>query len=281
MFRRSAIAAVLALGLTLTGSGLTADAVAAPPTSMAALGDSITRAYNTGPSSYQDYPASSWSTGTTLAVSSHLLRFGASAPTAFNDAVSGAKMVDLLAQANVAASQKPAYVTILMGGNDICTRTESEMTDPALFETQFRAALTALKTGSPTSKVFVASIPNVTNLWTALKGNGSARFIWAIFGICQSLLARPTSIAAADNLRRDNVAKRNVALNAKLSSVCGEAAFQGFCLYDGGAVFGTVFTPADVSTRDYFHPSVNGQKRLSCVTWNASYWAPFPKQTDC
>ena len=276
MFRRSAIAAILAIGLTVTGSGFIAEAAVAPPTPMAALGDSITRAYNTGPSAYQDYPASSWSTGTTFTVNSHLLRFGAPAPTAFNDAVSGAKMVDLLAQANVAAGQKPAYVTILMGGNDICTRTEADMTAPATFETQFRSALAALTAGSASPKIFVASIPNVTNLWTVLKDNGSARFIWSIFGICQSLLARPTSMLAADVQRRANVATRNGDLNTKLRMVCAEFAA---CLYDGGAVFNTAFTAADVSTRDYFHPSVNGQKRLACATWNASYWAPVSKPT--
>ena len=269
MFRRRSISAVLAFGLTLTGSGIVAQAAEATPTSMAALGDSITRAYNTGPSAYQDYPPSSWSTGTTLTVNSHLLRFGAPAPTAFNDAVSGAKMVDLLGQANVAAGQKPGYVTILMGGNDICTKTEADMTAAATFETQFRSALAALTAGSPNSKIFVASIPNVTNLWTALKNNGSARFIWAIFGICQSLLARPTSTALADVQRRARVAARNSELNAKLQTVCAEFAA---CLYDAGAVFNTVFTAADVSTRDYFHPSPSGQAKLAAVTWAASYW---------
>lgn len=276
MFRRRSLTTVLALGLMLTGSGLVAHAAEAPPASIAALGDSITRAYNTGPSSFQDYPASSWSTGTTLTVNSHLLRFGSPAPAAFNDAVSGARMVDLLAQANVAAGQQPAYVTILMGGNDICTRTEGEMTLPATFETQFFSALDALTAGSPTSKIFVASIPRVTNLWTILKGNGSARFMWALLGICQSLLARPTSMLAADVQRRANVAARNIALNEKLQIVCAKFAA---CRYDGGAVFNTDFTAADVSTRDYFHPSVNGQKRLACATWNASYWAPLTKPT--
>lgn len=274
MFRRGAVTAILAIGLLVTSSGSIAQA-AERPSSMAALGDSITRAYNTGPSAYQDYPASSWSTGTTLTVNSHLLRFGAPAPAAFNDAVSGAKMVDLLAQANVAAGQKPAYVTILMGGNDICTKTEAEMTDPVTFEGQFSSALAALTTGSPTSKIFVASIPNVTNLWSALKDNGSARFTWAIFGICQSLLARPTSTALADVQRRARVAARNSELNAKLQSVC--TGFAPACLYDGGAVFSTVFSATDISTRDYFHPSVSGQRRLACVTWNWSYWAPSPK----
>ena len=284
MSRRLSFVVALTLVLALTAPGLVAQAVEPLPSSMASLGDSITRAYNTGPSSFQDYPASSWSTGTTATVNSHYLRMGAQKPAiarVFNDAASGAKMAGLRAQVNVANTQNVDYVTILMGGNDICTKTEGEMTAPATFEGQFRDALGALQTGSPNAKVYVVSIPSVSNLWTVLKGSGSARFTWAVFGICQSMLARPTSTAEADVQRRARVATRNADLNAKLESVCSEfASFapgSGGCRYDNGAVFGTGFTAADVSTRDYFHPSVQGQKRLACVTWNAGYWQPLVK----
>ena len=42
------------------------------------------------------------------------------------------------------------------------------------------------------------------------------------------------------------------------------------CRFDNNAVFSTVFTTSDVSTRDYFHPSVAGQAKLAAVTWAAS-----------
>ncbi|MDP9245494.1 MAG: GDSL-type esterase/lipase family protein [Chloroflexota bacterium] len=231
---------------------------------MASLGDSITRAYNTGPSAYQDYPAGSWSTGTIA--TSHATRLSLAATSVFNDAVSGTKMFDLARQAGVANARGVGYITILMGGNDICTRTTGEMTDPALFGRQFNDALSAI---SPGTRVFVASIPNVTNLLTVLKGNASARFIWSIFGICQSLLARPTSTLPADAARRKAVSDENVALNAQLAAVCSQFAN---CLFDGLAVYNTVFVASDVSTRDYFHPSPSGQKKLACATWAVSYW---------
>jgi hypothetical protein len=37
-----------------------------------------------------------------------------------------------------------------------------------------------------------------------------------------------------------------------------------------------VFTTSDVSTVDYFHPSVTGQKHLAGETWAASYWPAQP-----
>ena len=38
----------------------------------------------------------------------------------------------------------------------------------------------------------------------------------------------------------------------------------------------TNFTPTDVSTLDYFHPSQTGQGTLAALTWNASWW-PQPR----
>ena len=34
------------------------------------------------------------------------------------------------------------------------------------------------------------------------------------------------------------------------------------------AVFGYQFTPGDVTTLDYFHPSLTGQARLAALTWS-------------
>ena len=30
----------------------------------------------------------------------------------------------------------------------------------------------------------------------------------------------------------------------------------------------------DISTRDYFHPSLAGQTKLASVSWAAGYWRP-------
>src|SRR4051794_13802062 len=89
-------AAVAAIAVLLFGGS----ASAAPdyPNSMASTGDSITRAYNTG-SAYADNPAGSWSTGTNTTVVSHYTRLlaanAAISGKSFNDAKSGARMVDL------------------------------------------------------------------------------------------------------------------------------------------------------------------------------------------
>jgi hypothetical protein len=70
--------------------------------------------------------------------------------------------------------------------------------------------------------------------------------------------------------RRDAVQTRVNEYNAVLKDVC---ANTDKCRYDGGAVADYQFVKSDISTRDYFHPSVAGQATLAAVTWSKSQWA--------
>ncbi len=251
----------------------TASAALPYPSAMASTGDSITRAFNTGWFPYTDNRSASWSTGTTSSVNSHYLRILAANRAikgkAYNDAKSGALMKDLAGQLATVATQHVGYVTILMGGNDVCQPTEAQMTSVATFQGQFQSALATFTAASPSTLVYVVSLPNVYNLWAVLKDNSSARFVWGLFGVCQAMLANPLSTATADVDRRARVLQREVDDNAALQSVC--VTFTQ-CRWDGGAVFGTAFTASDISTRDYFHPSLAGQAKLAAVSWAAGYW---------
>jgi lysophospholipase L1-like esterase len=242
------------------------------PNSMAALGDSVTRAYNTGTLPFGDAPGHSWSTGTRSSIESHYLRILDAEPAIFernfNDAVSGAKMTDLASQVTTANQQGVAYVTILMGANDLCTRTVAGMTSVDRFRTQFEAAMAAFSAGSPRARIYVVSIPNVYRLWVILRDNPLARATWSTFDICQSLLHDPRSTDADDVGRRRTVRRRTIAFNAVLDEVC---ALYIHCRFDDGAVFDDQFTSDHVSRRDYFHPSIDGQKRLARITWAATF----------
>jgi lysophospholipase L1-like esterase len=273
--RTSATAATLATIVVLLFGTSAASAATPYPNSIASTGDSITRAYNTGSIAFTDNPAASWSTGTNSTVVSHYTRLIGLNPAinghAFNDAKSGARMVDLAGQLATVATQNVDYVTVLMGGNDVCQPSESAMTPVADFTAQFSNAMATFTAASPNTNVYVVSIPNVYNLWNVLKNNGLARFIWAIGGVCQSMLARPTSTQTADVQRRARVLQREVDDNSALATICAQYAR---CRFDGNAVFGITFAASDVSTRDYFHPSLAGQKKLAQVSWSAGYWGP-------
>jgi lysophospholipase L1-like esterase len=234
-------------------------------TSMASLGDSITRGFNAC-GFYVDCPSRSWSTGSSSTVNSHYLRLLADDPSlvAYNDARSGARVADLPGQAERAVSQGAGYVTVLIGANDACTSSEAGMTSVAEFEASFRTAMQTLVTGLPGTSVFVTSIPDIRRLWEVGKGSSSARSAWAAFGICQSMLARPRSTDQADVDRRARVRQRVVDFNAVLAGVCAE---QVTCRYDGGVVFGYPFELSHLSRWDYFHPSVSGQRLLAEMTY--------------
>jgi lysophospholipase L1-like esterase len=267
MQARLALIAVIAIVAVPT-------AHAAPPSSMASTGDSITRAFNTGSFPYVDAPSNSWSTGSSATVNSHYRRLLALNPAiagrAYNDAVSGADMADLNGQAQRAVSQGVEYVTVLMGANDVCASSEAAMTPTATFRTQFETAMATLTTGLPGARIYVVSIPDVYRLWEVYRTSVTAWLVWSSAGICQSLLANPWSYSSADVARRARVRQRNIEYNTQLAEVC--AAYVT-CRFDGNAVFNTAFVRSDVTTRDYFHPSLVGQAKLAAASWAAGY--PF------
>jgi lysophospholipase L1-like esterase len=178
-------------------------------------------------------------------------------------------MANLAGQMQTAVGQRVQYVTVLMGGNDLCTASVGTMTSVATFRSQFTAAMNTLTSGLPSVRVLVVSIPNAYRLWQLFKDNFLARTVWATFGVCQSLLANPLSTATADVTRRETVLQRNQAYNDVLRNTC---ALYIQCRFDGYAVFNTVFVASDITGRDYFHPSTSGQAKLASVTWAAGYW---------
>jgi lysophospholipase L1-like esterase len=241
------------------------------PNSIAGIGDSITRATDVC-CWYGDHPAQSWSTGDDLSdgISSHYERLLALNPGIsghnYNDSRAGAKMRDADGQAQAAVSQQAAYVTILMGANDVCTSSPSTMTSVVDFRAQFAAAMNTLAAGLPAgSHVFVSSIPNAYKLWKLLHGDSRARFVWWAAQICQSMLSPFNT-----ELDRQFVLGREQAFNLVLADVC---ALYVICRFDGGAVFNHQFSTSHVSTLDYFHPSMSGQAMLAELTWEQSWWA--------
>lgn len=263
----------LLLGLVIAVLVQAPAAAAQPPapTSMAGIGDSITRATDVC-CWYGDHPRHSWSTGGWPfdSIHSHYERLRALNPAIFgrnyNDARAGARMRDAPGQAQVAVAQGALYVTILMGANDVCTRTIATMTSVADFRAQFTATMNVLASGLPPgSHVFVSSIPNVYRLWSLFRSDPTAQFIWSIAQICQSMLS-----PANTEQDRQTVLAREQAFNQVLAEVC---AAYAMCRFDDLAVFDYPFAARHVSRLDYFHPSLSGQAVLASVTWAHSWWA--------
>jgi lysophospholipase L1-like esterase len=241
-----------------------------PPSRMAAMGDSITQAFDVC-CWYGNHPSNSWSTGGASwdGITSHYERLRSLNPNIaghnYNDSVSGAKMADGPAQARAAVTQQAKYVTILLGANDLCTSSPSTMTPVDVFRGEFRQTLGILDAGlTARPHVLVASIPDVYQLWNLYHTNSTAELVWDVADICQSLLG-----ASRTEDERQLVRERNMMFNAVLQQEC---AAYAWCRFDQDAVFDYQFGRSDVSKLDYFHPSLSGQANLATITWQHSWW---------
>jgi lysophospholipase L1-like esterase len=264
------LAGLLALLLLPLFAPPSAQASVRLPNSMAALGDSITRAFDVC-CWYGDHPAQSWSTGyaSSDGILSHYERIAAVHPRIigheYNDAVSGAKAKGLSTQVSSAVAQNAQYVTILIGANDLCTSSVATMTSTTEFQNEISSALASLHQALPNTHIFVSSIPDIFRLWSVLHTNLLAEFVWSVAGICQSMLSTSNT-----DTQRQQVVARELAFNQILQQTCAQYTN---CRWDGDATYDYKFTASQVSTLDYFHPSRTGQAALANVTWNASWWA--------
>lgn len=235
------------------------------PSSVAAVGDSITRGFDAC-DVLSDCPEASWATGSSPEVDSlavRLLGKAGAARRSWNYAVTGARMADLPGQMDRAVRRKPQLVTVMVGANDACRATPSAMTPVSAFRADFEDSLRSLRRALPKAQVFVASVPDLKRLWSQGRTSPMGKQVWQL-GICPSMLGDPDALDSAAVLRRDTVQKRVEDYNKVLREVCAE---DERCRYDGGAVYGYRFGTAQLSRWDYFHPSVNGQARLAEIAY--------------
>lgn len=246
-------------------------AVVGYPQRVVAFGDSITRAFlaDGNVAEIGDKPQYSWATGTSPEVNSltERIRTATGNVTATNAAVSGASMTALVGQVNGAESANPQYATILMGANDICRSNEGAMTSVTDYRTQITSGLNQLTTNEPEVRVFVASVPDIFQVWQTFKDNSTARFIWGQFSVCQSMFANPESTAPADVERRQRVRQRIVDYNTQLSEVCSNYLR---CRFDQNLLFNSPIS-STLITADYYHPSIAGQHALANNLAQASF----------
>ncbi|KOV68138.1 lipoprotein [Streptomyces sp. AS58] len=235
------------------------------PGSVAAVGDSITRGFDAC-EVLSDCPEASWATGSSPDVNSLAVRLlgGARAAThSWNHAMTGARMADLPGQMARAANRRPELVTVMVGANDACRASASQMTTVTDFRAGFKDALHTLRKALPQTQVYVASVPNLKRLWSEGRSNPLGKQVWKL-GICPSMLGDADALDAAANERRETVQQRVEDYNSVLAEVCAQ---DERCRFDGGAVYEYRFGTAQLSQWDWFHPSRNGQARLAEIAY--------------
>jgi lysophospholipase L1-like esterase len=247
------------------------------PRSVAVIGDSLSTGGSIDKGGVDTFP-SSWAGGDDPAdgVNSHYERLLAANPALrgniVNYAHSGSPMSDMLIEvdAAVASGTKFDYITFQAGTNDVCGLTDTPMTDLGDFRSQFRQSLARLNLGLPNAQILVGSIPDWTRLFTLFGTNEAAKTGWFIFSRCPRILANGVSDADRAALRQ-----RIVQLNQILSEECAAATN---CRYDQNALFNWQFTPAEISTQDFFHPSRAGQATMADLEWAAGFWPDLANQ---
>lgn len=223
------------------------------PANIYAVGDSITTATGTG-NLGAETPRNSWVTGTSdgdlpANVVSMRERLGLPTSAAVTLATNGRRMQDFDDQAN----QLPptaSYVVVELGGNDLCRPSVAEMTSVAEYRTQLRNGLAAVRANAPDALVFIASIPDIYNLWY-LRGAESpynsqpsgrrsgltgAHAFWDTYSVipCQSLVDNPTDSSPGATARRLAVRQRTLEFNQVIAEECG-AVLR--CRTDDGRLF--------------------------------------------
>lgn len=218
----------------------------------------------------------------------------------FNHAVSGAVMADFVVQAGdiVAAASGASpqgtvgMVTILLGNNDVCAPSLDVMTDPILFEDQYRAGLDVLVQSAETStaSIHVSSIPGIYWLWNAKRSDWWCRlFVWPNVP-CENLLSSPADDCASSASRLDpdtiydgdgSSCIRRKTFHAKIRDIYNPILRDVLQEYiDNGKlpnaefidVFDMQFSGSHVNGGDCFHPSEAGHALLSETEWCRSYW---------
>jgi hypothetical protein len=140
-------------------------------------------------------------------------------------------------------------VLVDMGVNDAC---DSPTSSAVLLGSQLEDGLRAIAARAPTARIVVVSSIDELALWDAVKTAPDARVLRSF--------CKPATTASG----RRALWKALGVLNHELKSVC---ARYPNCRYDGGAVFRIRWSRDDVSTGDYYHPSVAGQRKIADAVW--------------
>jgi hypothetical protein len=247
---------VLVVGLSMTASAITY------PPAMATIGDSISRGALADDTLDDDQPEHVWSTGYEAgdACNSHLERIRVALPSAvgYNNADNGDQSDDLLGQANATVPQAVQYVTIEMGGNDVCGDSTAEMTPIATWNFRWNEAIDVLQAGLPGADILVCSVVNVRRVYDVGRTNFGCLLKWNTFTWCKNMLVNGST-------QRTEATNMLIAYNSNLATL---TAAQGVW-YDAD-VYAVAFSRDQLSSIDCFHPDVSLNGVLANVSYDAN-----------
>lgn len=262
-----------------------------PPTHLYSIGDSITRAFDA------DLPYDnlhlSWVNGRHNFLSellgfpnvqSHHQRVKAnfgSAGVRNRVAAQNGNRVGHMVDQVAGMTGRETYVTVLLGGNDVCKDTIDELPSYEAFAWTFAEGLIALlEKLEPGATVQVAAIPDIKRLYEIGRdkvalGIVDCSLLWSATTLgfpCGSMLS--PSNTEAD---REYVRERNVVYNQIMHflTLLGALRYPHLYVSFTDVTFTFPFTQEHISNIDCYHPSAEGQALISEGTWNAGFFSDY------
>lgn len=232
---------------------------------MAAIGDSITKAFNSG-GFFIPRPRNSWSAGSSKYVESHktkLENYFDMSVDAYNFAKSGSEIRDLNVQVREVLRLKPDYLTVLIGANDVCGWDEDYEAELNFYAAELARHLDRIVETIPDIKILLVSIPDIYQL-QQLGSKNQCQSKWNFTHFCSAMLGQDRT--EADRLLvAEKWERANAALEALSENYPENVKFAA-------SVKNYQFAIDEVSKVDCFHPSVAGQKKLADETWADSWF---------
>jgi hypothetical protein len=258
------------------------------PALLGAIGDSYTRAWSVSPKYLYDHPQFSWVVGTdakdgVFSILERLQALGDS-PIVVDAAKSGRKMSDAPRQAAIVAAAakklrpgQTAYVTFELSTNDEC---DDPKTDLVSFEADMRSAIAILKAALPAgSRILIYALPDFSHFRDITQADATARANLAGTSRCAPFLGDVTPVSLGQ-------AKNYIDLyDGIMAKVCldlaTDAAKTGrlYCTWNRAKLSMSDFMVADLSSADYFHPSLSGQAKMAAAAWATDVWRSLPLPT--
>lgn len=247
------------------------------PRSYSALGDSITTGYDSdgsfdlsteGPQPWFAYALGNYSGNgaypPTLSIYQRLLRLYPNTSTekltAHLEAVPGDRASDIIWQSVRAVQNQSGFVTILIGGNDVCDGSGTTYTPTPVwnFSASINHSLQILTNGLGRGVVIgLGDVVNVTHLWTLFGGNEQAQLVWE--NTCPALLTTSGRALMQYMIPQYNHIEQ-------LTVQRYDAMGYDVSLFD---IENYSFSVDDVNHLDFFHPSPSGHNNLASQWWSA------------
>ena len=285
--------------VSLSGNGTTLPAVAVR---VEGAGDSIMRGYNasclrndiwglgcySGGDQDENSYLDGWSSGVTSIVDHYVQLVDPRATGGKAASESGSEMRDAAknnfatqAAAIVGTATQPVRVFVELGGNDLCNRAAiADLYTDAQWEEAVHAGLGILTQGLPDgSTVLMVSVPRVQDLRAVgiakqnSTSNVNCESFWSSFGVCRIATASGADLAqrlAALEERQQSYNRILVELAGEYNTIAVSTGVEVVAEFDAelnASVGSYAFQTGDINGGDCFHPSIQGQNKLSDILW--------------